>query len=450
MARATGQGSKATYSCEHYEEWHDQPVKKRPKKTRQAKPAGDPKSTSTVSKNRGPSTPLEEALKQFEAVEANLVKLEKLWEQIRQRIPEGVAFVGFSPEQRAYDELTRAFIAIRDTLPAIDGWRIRSAPLPLDAIAQDRLDYLELGEPASAYAYEQSVFQPGEELSDYRHRMNRKRKEVVRRRLNELTDIVEGTLARLKAQTPPGEAHGEIRCPDWEELERAVAEIDVLLGSAVRAAHWNTLRQHLRAATAVDLWDIAEREWPGVKESLQAYLADETEPIPVAVSDLGALAALRPAGPIATALRWNGLTDEDFERLLFALIGDASGYENPAWLTKTSAPDRGRDLSVTRVHSDALGGSYRERVIIQCKHWQSKSLAPAHAAAALAQMALWTPPPVDVLVIATSGRFTSDGVDWIEKYNHERRLPRIEMWPESHLERLLALRPHLIAEFRLR
>ncbi len=65
-------------------------------------------------------------------------------------------------------------------------------------------------------------------------------------------------------------------------------------------------------------------------------------------------------------------------------------------------------------------------------------------------MALWTNPRVDVLTVATSGRFTADAVTWIESHNVTGALPRIEMWPESHLERLLAGRPAMIAEFGLR
>jgi hypothetical protein len=57
---------------------------------------------------------------------------------------------------------------------------------------------------------------------------------------------------------------------------------------------------------------------------------------------------------------------------------------------------------------------------------------------------------VDVLVIATSGRFAADAVQWIEKHNTAGAAPRIEMWAESHLEQLLAARPALIAEFKLR
>jgi hypothetical protein len=57
---------------------------------------------------------------------------------------------------------------------------------------------------------------------------------------------------------------------------------------------------------------------------------------------------------------------------------------------------------------------------------------------------------VNVLVIAATGRFTADGVAAIEKHNASDSALKIEMWPESHLERLLASRPALIAEFALR
>ena len=65
-------------------------------------------------------------------------------------------------------------------------------------------------------------------------------------------------------------------------------------------------------------------------------------------------------------------------------------------------------------------------------------------------MKLWEPPRVDVHVIATSGRFTSDAVAVVEKHNQSDSALRVEMWAESHLERLLASRPGIIAEFGLR
>jgi len=65
-------------------------------------------------------------------------------------------------------------------------------------------------------------------------------------------------------------------------------------------------------------------------------------------------------------------------------------------------------------------------------------------------MKLWEPPPVDLVIIATSGRFSADAVKWIEDHNLARHRPRIEQWPDSRLETLLASRPHHVAAFRLR
>ncbi|HVA47720.1 MAG TPA: hypothetical protein VNH11_15225 [Pirellulales bacterium] len=53
-------------------------------------------------------------------------------------------------------------------------------------------------------------------------------------------------------------------------------------------------------------------------------------------------------------------------------------------------------------------------------------------------------------MVATSGRFTTDAVDWVERHNQSDQAIRSELWPESHVEHLLAQRPDLIAEFGLR
>jgi hypothetical protein len=132
------------------------------------------------------------------------------------------------------------------------------------------------------------------------------------------------------------------------------------------------------------------------------------------------------------------------------LISAAPGYENPQWLVQTNAPDRGRDLSTIRAAGDTLAGMIRSRVIIQCRHWLRRSVSPSDVTSLRDLMSLWEPPRVDVLVIATSGRFTSDAVALIETHNQSDRALRIEMWAESLLEAQLAQRPDLIAEFGLR
>jgi len=394
---------------------------------------------------------LEEALRSFDTVTANLVKAEKLWKRIEALLPDGIVFLGSSPEARSYEDLCRAFDDLAGSLPAIDGWKIMSRPLELDQIAQWRFDSQELGEPEALLAVERGIVEPERDLQEYRFKLNRKRRELVRSRLGELITTVDDLLAFLTERHREALAKDSVQGPEWDRLDGAIKEVVRLLGGDnPRGKWWNDLHRHLAFAQVTDLRDIAARDWPKVRSDIHATFFDETEPIPVDVEDLGALVAARPPGPVSSKLRWEVLSDEGFERLVFSLISDAAGYENPLWLTQTRAPDRGRDLSVDRVVSDPLGSTKRRRVIIQCKHWLKKSVSVDEIATACAQMQHWEPPVVDALVLASSGRFTTDAVDWIEKHNHGGKRPELEMWPESHLERLLAQRPHLVAEFGLR
>jgi hypothetical protein len=157
-----------------------------------------------------------------------------------------------------------------------------------------------------------------------------------------------------------------------------------------------------------------------------------------------------PRRAVTERLNWSAITDEQFERLMFTLIGETYGYENPQWLQQTNAVDRGRDLSVVKIENDPLGGVRRHRIIVQCKHWLSRSVGIAEVSNLRAQMELWTPPRVDGLILATTGRFTADAIAFIERHNQEDRALHISMWADSHLEMLLAARPHLIGHFNLR
>ena len=83
------------------------------------------------------------ALEQFEAAEANLVKLERLWPEIEKLVPMGISF-GTVPE---YEDRTRAYKVLLAALPKIDQWKPVAEPQDLDDIAQGRLDAHEIGEP---------------------------------------------------------------------------------------------------------------------------------------------------------------------------------------------------------------------------------------------------------------------------------------------------------------
>lgn len=393
-------------------------------------------------------SPLNAALRHFEAAEANLVKIEKVLAAIEAAIPKGIAF----GENTEYEDDCRSFAALLASLPKIDGWKPDIVLMDLDEIAQSRLDAHEVGEVESLISTERQIGEPSRLLREYRYRFNQKRRELIRDALIELIDAIDANLRELsKLLQPDTESNETVDSPAFDELKDNVDQINTLLGSSVsKPARWSDLNRHLHFGMLGDLHDIIEHDWPSVKAGLRKSLYGEREPVPVEIDDLGALVSNKPRGPVATKLRWDHLTDEDFERLVFALISSEQGYENPEWLMRTNAPDRGRDLSVYRIHVDPLGGTIRQRVIIQCKHWLSKSVGATEIAVLRVQMKVWEPPRVDVHVIATSGRFTSDAVAIVEKHNQSDSALRIEMWAESHLERLLASRPAIIAEFSLR
>jgi hypothetical protein len=393
-------------------------------------------------------SPLNSALRQFEAAEANLGKLENLWVEL-------VKLVQAASVSTTIPHMKSGFESLEDVLevlPKINGWKPESVPRHLNSIAQSRFDARECGEVEAVAGVEDWIEAPGRELARYRHALNKNRRQLVRAAMSNLIAAVDDILRSLSRIVPkkPDTAR-EIKSRRWEKLKSQVQEIETLLGSGtLRPPRWSDLRRHLYFGAMQDLRDIIQFDWPEVKAGLTKGMYDADDPIPMDVADLSVLAAAQPTGEVVTQLKWRSLNDEAFERLLFSLLSSTRGYENAEWLTRTNAPDRGRDLSVTRIVIDPLSGTTRNRVLVQCRHWTTKSISPSDVATLKEQIATWEPPRVDVLIIATTGRFTSDAVAVIEKHNASDRALKIEMWPESHLERLLAERPALIAEFRLR
>ncbi len=401
---------------------------------------------------------LDDALRQFDRVETNLRRLEAVNEKLLSLIPEGINFAGSSPEGLEYSNLSRSFVELAEALPPIDGFTVGARPVPLDDIAQSRLDSAEISEPQILIDLGQEVGAPADSIAEYRHRFERTRKPLVLERVEALVAQVDGVLSDLTARYPDtqdpeveGRALAASVAPDaeWVVLTECIAEIQRLLGkSTAGIGRWVDLNRHLAFGQIVDLRDIAMHDWPSVRGGIEAALYTEEEPLPVDMSDLTSVVEARPTGSVTTALDWTQLDEASCERLIFNLLSDAPGYENPQWLTNTRAPDRGRDLSVDRVIADSLSGSTRQRVLVQCKHWTTQSVGPTDVAGEVAKAELWTP-SFDVVIIATSGRFTTDAVAWVETHNQTHKMS-VEMWAESHLEMLLATRAYLVEEFGLR
>jgi hypothetical protein len=391
---------------------------------------------------------LNKALRQFEATEANISKLEQLWKEMIELIPSGISF-GDNP---TYEDKYRNFKSILEHLPKIDGWKPEMYIMELNEIAQGRLDAYDIGEPEAIISIEEMINQPGKLLREYRYQFNRKRKELIRDEISNLINKIDQNLILIVNDIGGDlQVNQQVDSVHLDNIKTLIAEIDTLLGSSVsRPPRWNDLKRHLRFRQRHDVNDIIDHDWPIIRDALQNVMYSTEDAIPIEIDDLSNLVSEKPSGEVATKLCWEKLNAEEFERLVFTLISFEDGYENPKWLTKTHASDRGRDLSVYRTFTDPLGGVIRQRVIIQCKHWLDRSISTGDVSDLRGQMRLWEPPRLDILIIVTTGRFTTDVISYIEKHNQSDTALTIEMWPESHLESLLASRPGIIAEFRLR
>ena len=302
-------------------------------------------------------------------------------------------------------------------------------------------------------AFWSTLAKPGEELAMYRSRMEQARLRLMRSTIFRIVDDIDGILDKVTtdydSSRPTAQWESEA---GWIHLEDLFNALMRLAGSHVpRKARWVDFQRPLHFATPRDLYDIVKLDWPSVKAELSLSLYGEFEPIPIQAEDLGGIElSSRIQTPVATRIDWGSLSDHQFEAVIFAVIRSADGYENANWLMKTNAPDRGRDIEAYRVIPDALSKTRRLRVMIQCKHWQSRSVGRLQLIQCIESIKHWEPPPVDVVIVATSGRFSQDAVAVAERKEADGIRPLLELWPDSHIEGLLGQRPGIVAEFGLR
>lgn len=375
---------------------------------------------------------------------ANLAKLQAIWDRAEPMIPS-------SPQRGTnseYEDLRRAWTSLLAGLPPIDGFTITEELPDIDAAGQAFIDYLEIGEPA--FALMNALEQPGHQLDEYRFKLAQARRRAIHDRLDDLMSTINAALGQI-TDSIAWDSSDRVDDPRTKVVEESISEIERLLGDTTdRKGRWGDLHRHLRFSEGHDWHDIAEMDWPSVRADVEAASLSESDPLSVPTVDLGVAASAKPAGGASIGLHWPVLNDDGFERLLFDLLRGFPSYQNVEWLMKTRAPDRGRDLSAERVIRDDGGTTRTDRVIVQAKHWTSKSVAPSDITNTLAALPLWEPPVVRTLVIATSGRFTTDAVGIVEKHNADGKLPFIELWADSRLETQLSQRPDLIASYGLR
>ena len=228
---------------------------------------------------------LDELLQVMDRSAANLAKLQAIWDRAQPMIPS-------SPQRgtsREYEDLRRAWTALLSGLPPIDGLTITEQLPDIDEAGQSFIDYFEIGEPA--FGLMNDLERPGHQLDEYRFRLAQARRRAIHDRLSELTSAINGTLVQL-IESVDRNSSDRVDDPRTKVIEDSISEIERLLGDTTdRKGRWSDLHRHLHFGQGHDWYDIAELDWPSVREDVNAASLSETDPLPVpAIDELSAYA----------------------------------------------------------------------------------------------------------------------------------------------------------------
>ncbi|MCJ2054067.1 hypothetical protein [Methylobacterium sp. J-070] len=172
-----------------------------------------------------------EALKQFEATEANLLKLQRLWDELKALFPAAVS-LDHNPE---YEDRARSFDSVLWALPAIDGWKPNLCPPDLDGVAATRIDLLELDEPLETARFEAALWSEGRQIGEYRFRLDQKRRALIRDVLLGAMDEFDTCLQSVEPVDTDLPTYTELKArPAWQRMRELANQIEVLLGSSVQ------------------------------------------------------------------------------------------------------------------------------------------------------------------------------------------------------------------------
>ncbi|MER7112441.1 restriction endonuclease [Streptomyces sp. NPDC000229] len=150
------------------------------------------------------------------------------------------------------------------------------------------------------------------------------------------------------------------------------------------------------------------------------------------------------ANSAAWDVPWKTVKGRLLEELLFELLG-AMGGVDLTWRTGGTgdgAADGGRDIEVSFLHPTPDGDVEREKWWVEVKG-RSKSVEPIAVKSAVLNAA--GNDDVDVLVIASNSDYTNPTRDWVKEWQRTHRRPRVRLWDQNILEKLVRENPVISA-----
>lgn len=391
---------------------------------------------------------LDETLEKLNKVKFNLDLVKKKWDELRELLAYPVEGNWDHEGKEEYLRKCLEFMELLTKIPSIRGLKIEEVLPDYDEVSQGSRDYRDLGEVDAFTSFISDVFEQGSEISKYEHFLNIERGKLVRNQLLNYIKEVNNILSKLKVEENE-EKWSDPADPDIiHQINEKVSQIEVLMGESIKLpSRWGDLNRHLYFGQIHDLNDIIIHDWPSITSDLRSSLQAE-EPFEIDIEDLGNLVDnSNKSGQIGIHLKWDAITYDNFERLCADLLESLPEWENVEWLTPTNASDRGRDITAFWVSHTTSRGTIRERAIIQCKHRPNKSVS-AKDIEAFQNLSLLHD-NVDLYLLITSGKFSDQAIQIVEKQNQTNNKPHVEVWEHWKLEKLLASYPNLIKIYGL-
>lgn len=392
---------------------------------------------------------LNDALEELNKVAANLELIKKLWDEIKELLESPANGNWIQEDKQHYDIKCLEFNDLLNVTPKIRDFTISNLLPDYDDVSQWARDVHDLGEGHAYASFYSEIYEQGSEISQYEYLLKRERRRLIH---NQVSNFLKDIDQILDSQTVNSEEKylmNPIKPEVLTLLRDKFLQLDVLLGDSVsRPQRWFDMERHLRFGQIQDLNDMILEDWPSIKPEIQSSFQG-IDPFQINTQDVGKLVdSADKSGEVGTTLNWDAITYGEFERLCADLLKSSKDWENVEWLTPTNASDRGRDITAYWVSQDSTRGTIRERTLIQCKHRPNKSVS-AKDIEAFQNLSLTHGNP-DLYLIMTSGKFTDQVTQIVDKQNETNSKPKVELWEHWKLENLLASHPSLIKLYRLK
>jgi hypothetical protein len=159
------------------------------------------------------------SLELFDRVAVNLDNLQQVVDEMDELTD--IDGIVIETSNARYDQLVREFADHVSGLPPIDGFSIDVTLISAHDLGQWRIDAIDV--PEALVGLREMIDAPGIAISEYRHRLQRERRQLVRQRAEGLTGQVDALLLTLTKRYERGRESLKTMKIGWHSIARSVS-----------------------------------------------------------------------------------------------------------------------------------------------------------------------------------------------------------------------------------